>query len=404
MRRVLDYCYRNSPFYRKKFDEAGVKPSDVRSIDDFLKKVPFSSKKEVLESQYSKPPFGDFLAVEARRIRRVYVSPGPLYEPYTEKDLVDTRRVHAEMLSSIGVRPGDVAQVTASYNMMPGAWYLHDGLEELGCTVIPAGPGESRMQVTIMRSFGTTVYLGAPSFLARIYDVCRELGVEPRKDLKLRIGFSSFEPLTPTLRRDLEEKFGVELFNAYGIGELGWFACECKQHDGMHVLGDHFLVEIIDPETLEPVGLGEEGEIVVTPLFREAMPLVRYRTGDLSSFAREPCPCGISWPKLTGIYGRVDMATKVKGVLIHAWQVQKVLAAHPELGRFQIVVDRPARIDVAKILIEVAPDKVGSEELKRRLYSELKDATHVDFDVELVVEGTIPKDAKTLEDRRKIWR
>lgn len=396
---MVRYAYENSPYYHRKFDEAGVKPDDIRSLDDFFKKVPFTSKHELVANQRQHPPYGEFLAVPKEKLRLVFISPGPIFEPYTEKDLEITRRTLLKT-HVYEPQPGDVIQITLSYHFMPAGFFVHMAAESAGLTIIPAGPGESRMQLEFMKSLGTTIYAGTPSFLARLAEEAKKMGIDPKKDLKLRVGLCGAEPLPPSLRKYLEETFDMELFDAYGVAELGVMSRECQYHNGMHINEEFYLIEIIDPNTLEPVEPGEEGEIVATPLEREALPLIRYRTGDASILNVEKCECGRTEARLMGILGRIDMLTKVKGVFIHPKQAEEVVKRHPELGRFQIIVERPGVTDVMTIKVE-CKDPSKFEEMKKILEEEFKQALRIKSEVEIVNPGDIPESARLLEDRRK---
>ncbi|MFB0562475.1 MAG: phenylacetate--CoA ligase family protein [Candidatus Lokiarchaeia archaeon] len=400
LKKAIKYAYENSKFYHKKFDEAGIRPEDIKTLDDFYKKVPFTSKPELVRSQRENPPYGGIIAVPPEKLKMLFISPGPIFEPYTDNDIKVVGRSTAKVMYRAGVRPDDVAQITATYHFMPAGFAFHFGAQEVGCMVIPAGPGESRMQVDFMKKVGTTVIGGFPSFLAKLGAEAIKLGVDPKKDLNLRIGVCGGEPLPPSLRKNIEETFGIDLFEGYGVAELGIIASECEKHSGMHVNEEFFLMEIIDPNTLERVEPGEEGEIVCTPLEREALPLIRYRTGDGSVLIEETCECGRTEARIPRIMGRVDMITKVKGVFIHPKQAEEVVKNYPELGRFQIIVERPGIIDEMTIKVE-CEDSSKFEEFKKILEADFKQALRIKTNVEVVNPGEIPTEAKRLEDRRE---
>jgi phenylacetate-CoA ligase len=397
---MVRHAYKNSPYYHRKFDEAGIKPGDIKNLDDFFKKVPFTSKHELVSNQREHPPFGEFLAVPREKLRLVFISPGPIFEPYTAKDLESTRKNMAKGLISGGVQEGDIIQITLSYHFMPAGLFAHMAAEETGLCVIPAGTGETRMQIDFMRKLGTKIYAGTPSFLARIAEEAQKMGIDPKKDLNLRIGICGAEPLPPDLRKKLQDIFGIELFDAYGVAELGVMTRECQYHNGMHINEEMYLLEIVDPNTLERVEPGEEGEIVATPFERDALPLIRYRTGDASVLTEEICKCGRTEARILGIRGRVDMLTKVKGVFIHPKQAQDVVSQYPELGRIQIIVDRPGDYDEMTILVE-GKDPSKFSEWENKLKEEFKQALRIKTNVKMVKVGEIPADARVLEDRRK---
>lgn len=397
---MVRHAYENSPYYHRKFDEAGIKPDDIKSLDDFYKKVPFTSKHELVTSQREHPPYGEFLAIPKEKLRLVFISPGPIFEPYTEKDVEITRKNLAKGIITGGAGEGDIIQITLSYHFMPAGLFAHVAAEEAGLTIIPAGTGETRMQIDFMRKLGTTVYAGTPSFLARLAEQAEKMGVDPKKDLNLKIGICGAEPLPPDLRKKLEGTFDMELFDAYGVAELGVMTRECQYHNGMHINEEMYLVEIIDPNTLERVEPGEEGEIVATPFDRDALPLLRYRTGDASVLTEEICKCGRTEARILGIRGRVDMLTKVKGVFIHPKQAQDVVKQYPDLGRVQIVVERPGDYDEMTILVE-GKDSSKFSEWESKLKEEFKQALRIKSNVKMVNVGDIPSDARALEDRRK---
>jgi len=400
LKSMIEYVYNNSPHYRKLLEGKNLKPEDFKTLEDFAKKFPFTKKYELMESQKNNPPFGDFLAAPREKIKTVFVSPGPIFEPHTEKDEETMANICAYIFSFTGVKPGDIAQITFSYHLVPAGWFLHEGLKKAGCIVIPAGVGASKDQLDIMRRCKVKIFGGTPSFLGRIKDVAKEVGVDTKKDLSLRIGIFGAEPLPPSLRKELHEAFGVEAFDFYGVAEVGVVCSECEKHQGWHIAENYYLVEILDPVTGEILGPGEQGEIVISQLEREAMPLIRYGTGDASMLNEETCECGRTLARLMGWLGRTDISLKVKGIFIHPKQVETVIARHPEIGRFQIIVERPQRFDVMTVKAEYKPTVTDVEGLKAKLAADLRDTLRIDIAVDLVKEGTIPPDAKLVEDRR----
>jgi phenylacetate-CoA ligase len=292
----------------------------------------------------------------------------------------------------MGVRAGEVAHVTLSYHVMPGGLRLHRAFEEAGCLVINGGTGASRLQVEVAAAWRASVYAGTPSFLANLGDTAREMGLDPRRDLHYRVGFSTAEALTPKLRANLHEMFGIELFDHCGEAQIGPLAGECKVHEGMHLHAADLFCEFLDPETGEPAELGGIGEIVATQLGPRALPLVRYAPGDAFRLLADPCPCGD--PSLRIVFvGQVGAIKKIKGVLIHPAQVQKVLANFDGLGRFQIVVDQPEgqRYERATLRIGTTGDVAPS--LKDDIAAQLKATILITMDVELVADAEIPEEA-----------
>jgi phenylacetate-CoA ligase len=401
VKRRIKYAYMNSPFYKRKFDEAKIKPEDIQTLDDFYRKVPFTSKLELIENEKAKPPFGDFLAVDRAKVRRIYLYPGPIYEPYTKLDIRKSAEIVAKCMYTAGVRGEDTAIITFSYHFVSAGPLFGDGAAHLGCTVIGSGVGQTKLQVEAIQTLRVTTYIGTPSFLAQIGVATKEAGIDPKTGLQIRKAICGAEPLPPTLRNELQETFGCKVFNVYGIAELGLISRECPELSGMHINEDYYILEIVDPKTGERLGPGEEGEVVITPLWREALPLIRYRTGDASVYEDKPCACGRTEVRLLRIMGRVDTLTKVKGMFIHPKQAEMVISKFPELGRFQIIVERPETLDVMTVKIECSETAQNLDELRQKLAQSLKEALRVEPVVQLVKKGEIPADAKVVEDKRQ---
>jgi phenylacetate-CoA ligase len=407
LRRALEWVYAHSPYYTRLFDGAGVVPAALRDYDEFRARVPRTAKADLVENQRRHPPFGEFLAAPRERFGSLHTSPGPIFIPRLPEERGGTP-VLKESIKAMGVRPGDIAHVTLSYHIMPGGMRLHRAFEEAGCLVINGGTGSSRLQVEVARAWGATVYAGTPSFLANLGDTAREMGLDPRRDLPYRIGFSTAEALTPKLREELGVTFGIELFDHCGEAQIGPLAGECRMHDGMHLHARDLFCEFLDPETREPVSPGGTGEIVATQLGPRALPLVRYAPGDAFRLLPDACPCGDPSPRLVFV-GQVGVIRKIKGVLVHPAQVQRIVSQYPELGRFQIVVDHPEgeRYDHAVLRIAAAKPPEDPEQLKGLLQQQLKATVLIHMDIELVGEGEIPEAAgapafrETMIDRRR---
>ncbi len=392
---IVAHAYEHSPAFRRRMDEAGAAPGDITSVEA-LRKLPPINKAQLLEIQRSDPPFGGLLATTPERLRRVYVSPGPIYEP-GEEVYDDDRWVQA--FYAAGFRPGDVAQVTFNFNMVPFAFWLDESLRKMGCQCIPAGVGNTELQVQIMKELGVTAYLGTPSFLAAIRDKARAMGLDPRTDLKLEVGFVAAEMLPESLRAELEEDFGMTIRQAYGTADVGCLSYECYHLGGMHFAQD-CLVEIIDPVTGEPKGPGEPGEVVGTS-FSKVYPIIRYATGDLSAYTDEPCECGRTSPKLTRIMGRVDAFTKIKGMFVHPSGVEQVAAKFPQIEAFQLVVERSGHQDVMRLECELVADASPSEELARAIAEVMKEILRLSGEVRFVPRGSLGPQPKVIDDRRK---
>lgn len=407
LRDTLRWVHERSPWYRRLFDQAGVRVDDLADYDAFRRRVPRTAKVDLVENQRAHPPFGEFLAAKREEFGSLHTSPGPILIPRLASEAGGTPVLKAS-IEAMGVRRGDVAHVTLSYHIMPGGLRLHRAFEEAGCLVINGGTGNSRLQVEVAKAWGATVYAGTPSFLANLGDTAKEMGLDPRRDLSYRIGFSTAEALTPPLRRDLQETFGIELFDHCGEAQIGPLAGECRVHDGMHLHAIDLFCEFLDPETGEPVTEGGTGELVATQLGPRALPLVRYAPGDVFRLLPGACACGDPSPRLVFV-GQKGAIRKIKGVLVHPAQVHRALTEVPGVGRFQIEVDHPdgERYDraVLRVGTTVSPDDPTA--LARFVAEKVKAVALISMDVELVPETAIPEAAaaprfaEAMLDRRK---
>src|SRR5262245_12565643 len=406
LQETLRWVAERSPYYRQLLDEAGVRVDDLRTYDDFRRRVPRTAKTDLVANQAAHPPFGEFLAVPRSEFGSLHTSPGPILIPRLASERGGTP-VLKESIRAMGVRPGDIAHVTLSYHIMPGGLRLHRAFEEAGCLVLNGGTGNSRLQVELAQAWRATVYAGTPSFLANLGDTAREIGLDPRRDLAYRVGFSTAEALTPSLRRDLEETFGIELFDHCGEAQIGPLAGECRAHDGMHLHALDLFCEFLDPETGEPVAEGGTGELVATQLGPRALPLVRYAPGDVFRLLAGACPCGDPAPRVIFV-GQVGAIRKIKGVLVHPSQVHRALSEFPAVSRFQIVVDHPPgeRYDRAVLRAGLTSPADDAERLARAIAERVKAVALVGMDVELVSESELPEGAaaprfaETVVDRR----
>jgi phenylacetate-CoA ligase len=393
LRNTLAWVAERSPYYRRLLGAAGVQVGDLRTYDDFRARVPRTEKTDLAENQRAHPPFGEFLAVPREEIASLHTSPGPIYIPRMAEERGGTP-VLKEAIASMGVRPGEVAHVTLSYHVMPGGLRLHRAFEEHGCLVINGGTGASRLQVQIARDYGATVYAGTPSFLANLGDTAREMGLDPRRDLRYRVAFSTAEALTPVLRRDLQATFGVELFDHIGEAQIGPVAGECRAHDGMHLHARDLFCEFLDPESGEPAEPGGVGELVATQLGRHALPLVRYAPRDAYRLLPGACACGNPAQRVVFV-GQVGVIRKIKGVLVHPAQIHAVTSEFPELGRFQVIVEHPAgqRYERALLRAGTIGTPADPEALRRSIAGRLKATVLIQMDVELVPESDVPEAA-----------
>ena len=343
-----------SPYYRAMYQQRGITADDITSLGD-LRHLPLTSKHD-LRSGY---PYG-FLTVPKDEVVRLHSSSGTTGQAtvmfHTAADIRDWANLMARCMYMTGARKTDVFQNMTGYGMFTGGLGFHYGSELLGMLTVPAGSGNSKRQIHFMRDFGTSVLHIIPSYALHMISVFEEEGVNPKTDLRLRIVFLGAEPHTEHTRRRVEEAFGVKAYNSYGLSEMygPGVAFECPEQDGLHIWEDAYLVEIIDPVTLEPVAEGEEGELVLTSLTREAMPLIRYRTRDLTSVTSAPCPCGRTHKRIARIKGRSDDMFIVKGVNVFPMQVEAVLMSIPEVGtNYLIELDTLDDIDVMTVKVEV---------------------------------------------------
>jgi phenylacetate-CoA ligase len=396
------------PFYQGKFGELGVKPGDIRSLAD-LRRLPFTTSAD-LRANY---PTG-LLAVPLDDALRLHTSSGTTGKPkalfFSRQDVDNAAELCARSFVMTGVTKRDVYQNMMTYGMFTGALVTHYGAEKVGCLVIPAGPGNSERQLMLMQDFRTTFIHVTPSYALYLATFMEEHGVDPRRDLALRKAFVGAEPYTEETRRKIEEGLGLDVYNSYGLSEMNGpgVAFECEQKRGMHLWEDHFIAEIIDPQTGEPVREGEAGELVLTTLCREAMPLLRYRTRDITSFLTTPCPCGRTHRRLNRIAGRSDDMLIVRGVNIYPQQIERVLMAEPGVGRnYQIALEG---LDEMTIKVELA--EAGFEakverlmKLQNHLAEKLRAEILVKPRVQLLPPGSLPVSdgkAKRVIDNRKL--
>lgn len=396
------------PFYQQKFRELGVQPGDIRSLAD-VRRLPFTTSAD-LRANY---PTG-MLAVPYDEALRLHTSSGTTGKPkalfFSRRDVDNAGELCARSFVMTGVTKGDVFQNMMTYGMFTGALVTHYGAEKVGCLVIPAGPGNSERQLMLMQDFRTTLIHVTPSYALYLATFIEEHGVDPRRDLALRKAFVGAEPYTEETRRKIEEGLGVEVYNCYGLSEMNGpgVAFECTQKHGLHVWEDNFLVEIINPQTGEPVLDGQPGELVMTTLCREAMPLLRYRTRDITSIITMPCPCGRTHRRLSRIAGRSDDMLIVRGVNIYPQQIERVLMAQPGVGRnYQIALEG---LDEMTVKVELAEAGFAAEveqlmKLQNQLAEKLRAEILVKPRVQLLPPRSLPVSdgkAKRVIDNRKL--
>lgn len=402
----------NSPFYKKRFDEIGLKPEDIKSLDD-LRKIPFTTKQD-LRSTY---PFG-LASAPLSKCVRLHSSSGTTGNPtvilHTQKDLDEWANAVARCLWMVGLRPEDVFQNSSGYGMFTGGLGFQYGAERLGMLTVPAAAGNSLRQIKFIKDFGTTAVHAIPSYVTRLYEVMKEQGVDPRKDTKLKTLIIGAEPHSEEQRRRIEEMMGVKAYNSFGMSEMcgPGVGFECQEQNGLHFWEDYYIVEIVNPETLEPVPDGEIGELVLTTLNREAMPLLRYRTRDLTRVLGRTCPCGRNHVRLDRMRGRSDDMIVLRGVNIFPIQVEKILMQFPELTSNYLITlttdDDNDNMTVEVEITELFTDDYGRlRSLNNEITRALKDEILLTPHVKLVPKGTLPVSegkAVRVVDKRKVYQ
>ncbi|HRR40019.1 MAG TPA: phenylacetate--CoA ligase [Syntrophales bacterium] len=399
-----------STHYREKFNEIKFDPDSLGSLED-LGSIPLTTKDDLREHW----PYG-FLSVPKDDLVRMHSSSGTTGRAtvvfHTLKDIQGWADLIARCMYMAGVRRSDVFQNMMTYGLFTGGLGFHYGAEKVGALVIPAGTGNSKRQIQLMRDFDTTTIHIIPSYALHLYTTFEEMKIDPKKDTRLKFAFLGAEPHSEKTRLKIEELYGLKAFNSYGLSEMNGpgVAFECPFQNGLHLWEDHFLMEIIDPDTLKPLPEGEEGELVLTTLTREGMPILRYRTKDLTRVMPGPCPCGRTHRRIERIKGRTDDMLIIKGVNIFPIQVEKKLMEIPGVGRnFQIILEREGFNDDMIVRVEVEKeyfdgDILHLERLQRRIVEELKSDILITPKVELVEPNTLPKGegkAQRVIDNRK---
>ncbi|MBP8984130.1 MAG: phenylacetate--CoA ligase [Syntrophobacterales bacterium] len=399
-----------STHYREKFNEIKFDPDSLGSLED-LGSIPLTTKDDLREHW----PYG-FLSVPKDDLVRMHSSSGTTGRAtvvfHTLKDIQGWADLIARCMYMAGVRRSDVFQNMMTYGLFTGGLGFHYGAEKVGALVIPAGAGNSKRQIQLMRDFDTTTIHIIPSYALHLYTTFEEMKIDPKKDTRLKFAFLGAEPHSEKTRLKIEELYGLKAFNSYGLSEMNGpgVAFECPFQNGLHLWEDHFLMEIIDPDTLKPLPEGEEGELVLTTLTREGMPILRYRTKDLTRVMPGPCPCGRTHRRIERIKGRTDDMLIIKGVNIFPIQVEKKLMEIPGVGRnFQIILEREGFNDDMIVRVEVEKeyfdgDILHLERLQRRIVEELKSDILITPKVELVEPNTLPKGegkAQRVIDNRK---
>ena len=396
LRRVLHHAYANVAHYTRSFDAAGLRPSSLRGLDD-LARFPFTVKGDLRDNY----PFGMF-AVPRESLLRLHASSGTTGKStvvgYTAADLSSWASLMARSLACAGVRPGDIVHNAYGYGLFTGGLGAHDGAQRLGCTVVPVSGGSTERQVTLIRDFGASVLCATPSYALNIAEVARDMGTDLSHG-PLRLGVFGAEPWSEALRRELEARLGLKAIDVYGLSEImgPGVACECHEAQaGLHGWEDHFLFEVIDPETGAQLGLGETGELVITTLTKEALPLIRYRSRDITRLSDEPCVCGRTHVRIQRITGRSDDMLIVRGVNVYPSQVEAVLIGFPRLSpHYQLVLERRGALDHATLEVEADPgasaDPASYAAIAKAVTHHLKSLIGVSCDVVVKRPGEVPR-------------
>jgi phenylacetate-CoA ligase len=393
---TIGHAYRNSTFARDLLDKAGVRPFAIRTAKD-LELLTITRKNDLIEMQKVNPPFGGLLAVPVEEIERIFISPGPIYE-YQSSSI----QWFARSFYAAGFRKGDIAVNTFTYHMSPAGILFQEGLRQCGATVVVMGTGNTDSLIKTMLDLKVTGFVGTPTFLMTVIKRAEEMGYNFIQQFAVKKAWFTGEMLPTSIRTILEEGYHMSTSQAYAVTEPGGaIAYECEQKSGLHLM-DEYIVEIVDPQTGRQLGPGEVGEIVVTPIHNKSWGLIRFGTGDMSSYTLEKCPCGRTSRKIVGIVGRTGDAVKVRGMFIVAKQVEQVLNSFEPIAQYQIIIDRKATRDEMNLKLELKNESVNKGQIIDDINRKFQDVCRCKLDsIEVILPGTLPEPHKTLEDIRK---
>jgi len=410
LKNIVRYCYEKVPFYRKRFDSIGLKPEHIVTLAD-IDKIPFTTKDDLRDNY----PF-DLFAVPRKEIVRLHASSGttgkPIVVGYTRNDMEMWTESMARLVTAAGATDDDVAQICFGYGMFTGGFGLHYGLERIGATVIPASSGNSERQLMYMQDFGATIIVGTPSYALYLAEIAKEQGVH-KSQLKLRLGLFGGEGHTPEMRKEIEERWGILATENYGLSEIvgPGVSGECVEQCGMHINEDHFYPEIIDKENLKPLGYGKEGELVLTTLTKEGIPMLRYRTKDITELDPEICKCGRTTVRMKKVKGRTDDMLIIRGVNVFPSQIESVLVGMKNIGpHYQIIVTKEGYMDKIEVQVElgedISLDKYSElERTEAAIRHNLRSVLQIDAKVKLVehktLERTTGKAKRVIDMRNK---
>ena len=402
--------YHNVPYYRDLMQKKGIAPEDITELEH-LQKLPFTTKQDLRENY----PFGLF-AVPLSEIVRVHASSGTTGKPtvvgYTRNDIAAWSELMARSLVCAGTTKQSIVQIAYGYGLFTGGLGAHYGAERLGALVIPISGGNTKRQIMLMKDFCTTVLACTPSYALYLAETMEEMGIKP-EELRLKSGIFGAEPWTDNMRREIETRLGISAIDIYGLSEVigPGVACECEYKDGLHIFEDYFIPEIIDPDTGEVLPSGSEGELVITTIDKEGLPVIRYRTNDITSLKEEPCKCGRTHVRMNKVVGRTDDMLIIRGVNVFPSQIESILV---DIGdtqpHYQLVVNREGKLDTLQVLVEVSQSLFSDEvrrleDLKRKIVHEIQSVLGISVDVKLVEPKTLERSsgkAKRVLDNRNL--
>lgn len=410
LQQVVERVFYNVPFYRQKFQEIGLEPSDIKSLAD-LQKLPFTTKQDLRDNY----PFGMF-ATPMSDIVRVHASSGTTGKPtvvgYTRADLNTWAEIMARALTCGGTTKDSVIQIAYGYGLFTGGFGFHYGAERIGASVIPISGGNTERQIMIMKDFGTTVLACTPSYAIYLAETMEKMGID-KAELKLKYGIFGAEPWSEKMRQEIEKRLNISAVDIYGLSEVigPGVAIECQEKNGLHIFEDHFIPEIIDPVTGAVLPEGQKGELVFTSLTKEGIPVIRYRTRDLAAITKESCPCGRTHLRMQKVYGRTDDMLVIRGVNVFPSQIETaILEVAGVEPHYLLIVDRVGSLDELEVQVEVSAgmfsDKVrGLEDLERNIRHRVESILGISAKIKLVEPNSLPRSegkAKRVLDRRNI--
>ncbi len=410
LRHIVRYAYDHVPFYKKKYDEAGFDPDSIRTLDD-IRRIPFTVKSDLRDNY----PYG-LISTSKKNLMRIHASSGTSGKPtvvcYTKKDMKIWTECCARLAAAAGVRKSDIVQISFGYGLFTGALGMHQGCERLGAAIIPASAGNTERQVMLLKDLQATVLVCTPSYALYIGEMIEKLGYDI-KDFKLRLGLFGSEASTEEMHREIARKLNIFTNDNYGLSEIigPGVSGECREKCGMHINEDHFYPEVLDPETFEPVPDGTYGELVLTTLTKEGMPVIRYRTKDITTLDHTPCKCGRTTVRMAKLRGRTDDMLIIRGVNVFPSQIEGVLMNMPEVGgQYEILVTREGYMDKIEVKVEVADGSLLVDydnliKLREKIRHNLKTVLQLDAQVKLVEPLTLKRfegKSKRVTDLRKL--